>query len=223
MRLPTMLSVCAFAWLAGANPVPLYPGVSFMRTMVFDHPYVNSYCLESGAYGTGQGLGRQKGQGTQPCAIFNLEGSPNLLRNLIRAAGSVDLGTLADIRTLYNIRTHPVGTAWVSIMFDAEKDGFVIANTTGTDPDGRIALQPMNLDLSSTTRNFEIVPEVGHVYIIRVTDREVNSGSPAYRTLMFVKMQVLATSDTETTLLWDVIYGDEEPDEPSQAEESEEQ
>jgi hypothetical protein len=203
--------------------VRLYPQLHFTRTLALHSVFSHSYCLESGEYGSTEGLIRQELQLVQQCRY----GQIDLYREgMIRlgAIGGVraayaDLGPLSDLPDTLDVHNPnvPLGTVLLSLSLCKDKEALCVmtnsteasgASTGMREVDPRIA-EP----LLTTGGKHELLelPRVGHVYLVRLATTSGNTGSLLNGTTLLAKLTILSgapASSNDTYLVdWLVFYG----------------
>lgn len=208
-----LLLVAIGAFAEDAVPEALYPQRTLTRTLLASTAWADSFCLEDGRPGAAQGVGRQTFEAVQPCmygAVRLGTGGDYLQFGQIGhvASAVADIGAYSNLKEATHAQeTMPLATHFlgISVCDDGQQ---LCAATNHSGPDGAIVRQALSVPgLLETKSSSNFVPEIGHVYLLRLTPEPVVTQTPVENSTLLAKFTVNQQAAGVYTIQWTVFFG----------------
>lgn len=189
-------------------------------TQIYNHSIrKRSVCIESGFYGTIEGYRNRVHQAVHPCLYGRISASEDGKKLIVESARGRPGKTFAAITTL-----GPVTLLQNTLEIKLETDTYTPYESISICQDGKlcaisallnktVVLAPVKEVYSDpltmvSDQSITIEPDLGNVYIIRVTNSSLISDDLRVNTTVIIKLVVAAVDDGRISFEWGILYGD---------------
>lgn len=180
-----------------------------------------SVCIESGFYGTIEGYKSKIHKAVHPCLHGRISASEDGKKLVIESPRGTSNGPSAYASV---ISLGPVTLLQHTLEIKVDVDAYTPYESISICGAGKLCaingvlnesvlVTPIKDELVgdlsfSNTKDVSITPELGTVYVIRVTNESVVSDDLRKGTMAIVKLVVAAVDDGRISFEWGILYGD---------------